>query len=266
MEERCVIHIENCPAFYILNQELSKLNIDNGMCSDAEKWLKYRWRARLPQVNFISYWEYIRPPKVDELEQVEFIGDWDWDLLLGENDYKKCIKKKFHIKGGAMKNVSKELTEEEIDIIEKNYLIKNDIEIGEMLGRKSGTIKRYRYKYGFLKQRQTFINEVDSDKKWCWYCSEVHSKEMFSFNSSKPDGLQDECKIAVKKLSIIRKQKKKEKIENIEKTCVDCGETMNITHFIKNISTSDGYSNKCKTCMNKEKNKPRFILGGEKNV
>lgn len=90
VEDRSVIHIENCPAFYILNQELSKLNIDNGMCSDAEKWLKYRWRARLPQVNFISYWEHIRPPRVDELEQVKFIGDWD--LLLGENDYKKCIK------------------------------------------------------------------------------------------------------------------------------------------------------------------------------
>lgn len=168
-----------------------------------------------------------------------------------------------------MSNRVNGLTEEEIDIVEKNYLIKSDDEIGEMIGKKGSTIKKYRYKYGFLKQRQTFMDEVDEDKKWCWYCSEVHNKDMFSVNSSKPDGLQDECKIAVKKLVIIRKQKKKEKIENIEnleKTCIDCGKLMSVKHFIKNISTTDGYSNKCKACMNNEKDKPRFILGGEKSV
>lgn len=66
--EKCLVYLENCPSYKILHMELNKRGIDNGICYDAENWLNYRWREKLPQMKYISYWEYIRPPRIDEIE------------------------------------------------------------------------------------------------------------------------------------------------------------------------------------------------------
>jgi len=79
---------------------------------------------------------------------------------------------------------------------------------------------------------------------------------MFNKNKSKPSGYQDECKIANKQITIERKQKKNKLNNDIKyKICEDCEEELPINMFIKNVSTRDGYSNKCKVCLNKDSNK-----------
>lgn len=71
IDERCSIHIEECPIYKCLHGELNKFNIDNGICHDAELWQKHRWREKLPQMKYVSYWEYIRPPRAEEIEQYD---------------------------------------------------------------------------------------------------------------------------------------------------------------------------------------------------
>lgn len=150
-----------------------------------------------------------------------------------------------------------DIDDEKIDYIEANYLKKSDKELSVELGLTESTVKSTRYKYGLKKQRQTSNNQLitEDGKKWCWYCNEFHDLSMFNKNKSKPSGYQDECRIANKQITIERKQKKN-KINNIKhKICDDCKEELPINMFIKNVSTKDGYSNKCKECLNKDSNK-----------
>jgi len=150
------------------------------------------------------------------------------------------------------------ISDEKIDYIETNYLKKSDKELAVELGLTESTVKSTRYKCGFKKQRQTSNNQLitEDGKKWCWYCNEFHNLSMFNKNKSKPSGYQDECKIANKQITIERKQKKNKLNNDIKyKICEDCEEELPINMFIKNVSTRDGYSNKCKVCLNKDSNK-----------
>lgn len=145
-----------------------------------------------------------------------------------------------------------------IDYIEANYLKKTDKEIGNEIGLSEYLIKKIRYECGFKKQRQTSNGQLitDDGKKWCWYCNEFHDISMFNKNKSKPSGYQDECRIANKQITIERNQKKNKISNNMKhKVCECCGEELSVNMFIKNVSTKDGYSNKCKECLNKDSNK-----------
>ncbi|HCL4447235.1 TPA: hypothetical protein N2D16_002840 [Clostridium botulinum] len=156
-------------------------------------------------------------------------------------------------------------TIEEDDYIEKYYLVKSDKEIGKILGLSETRIKLRRYKLGFKKQRQTFHKESPEGMKWCWFCNEHHPIEYFSKNKNKPDGLQDECKIAVKQMVLNRKAKQfKKKKNNVlkEKQCEKCDQIKTIENFIKNVSTKDGYSNLCRECLNENLNRKFKIKEG----
>lgn len=149
-----------------------------------------------------------------------------------------------------------EWTIKEDEYIEKYYLIKSDKDIANDLHNvTTGQVRSRRIELGFKKQRQTFIKEAPEGMKWCWYCSKFHPIEEFSKNKSKPDGVQDECRRAVKQMVLDRKFKnnKKKNKENLikEKLCVGCNTTKTIDNFIKNVSTLDGYSNLCIDCLNK---------------
>ena len=163
--------------------------------------------------------------------------------------------------------MSKEIniSDEKIDYIEANYLKKSDKELAVELELTESIVKSTRYKCGLKKQRQTSNNQLitEDGKKWCWYCNEFHDLSMFNKNKSKPSGHQDECRIANKQITIERNQKLKSKKTNKinYKICEECGEKLEIEMFIKNVSTKDGYSNKCKICMNKNSNKKYKIEG-----
>lgn len=78
-DDTCQVYIENCPIYPLIHRDLDELNIDNGICYDAENYQKHRWREKLPQMNYIAYWDLIRPPRIDELEEYVF----DFDKWLG---------------------------------------------------------------------------------------------------------------------------------------------------------------------------------------
>lgn len=81
VEDKCFVHIEYCPIFHFLNKDLLNENIENNLCYDAERWLRYEWREKIPHViKYIAYWECIKPSRVDDLEQREFTVDLN-DLL-----------------------------------------------------------------------------------------------------------------------------------------------------------------------------------------
>lgn len=150
------------------------------------------------------------------------------------------------------------ISDEKIDYIEANYLKKSDKELAIELGLTESIVKSTRYKCGLKKQRQTSNNQLitEDGKKWCWYCNEFHDISIFNRNKSKPSGYQDECRIANKQITIERKQKKNKINNKIEyKVCECCGEKLSVSMFIKNVSTKDGYSNKCRECLNKDSNK-----------
>lgn len=73
--EPCSVHIENSPMYFILSKELTDIGIDNGLYRDAEKWHHYRWYSKMPQMNYVAYWQIIKPTRIDEMEQKIFIGD-----------------------------------------------------------------------------------------------------------------------------------------------------------------------------------------------
>lgn len=154
-----------------------------------------------------------------------------------------------------MKNIN-QLTDEEIDYIERYYLTKTDYEVSKYLDVKESTVKRIRYKYDWKKQRQTSNKELfnKNGEKWCWYCNTYHDISWFNKNKNKPSGYQDECKIGSKQMTLKRKYKKQknEEIDIERKICEECGQELSIEMFIKNVSTKDGYSNKCKECMNED--------------
>ncbi|WP_252241546.1 hypothetical protein [Clostridium sp. ZBS18] len=156
-----------------------------------------------------------------------------------------------------MKN--EQLSEEQLDYIEKYYLTKSDKDISEEIKVSIGKIKSTRYKYSWKKQRQTSNKNLFNEKgeKWCWYCNTYHELSWFNKNKNKPSGYQDECKIGSKQMTLKRKyEKKKSKINKIKsKICEECEQELSINMFIKNVSTKDGYSNKCKNCMNKDLNR-----------
>ena len=153
-------------------------------------------------------------------------------------------------------------TIEELDYLEKYYKVKSDDEIAKELNKKVNDVKFTRYDYGYKKQGQTFNENKPIDQKWCWFCKKFHEKTEFSKNKNKPDGLQDECKRAVKMIRLKRNNKEKNKKIIIKsKVCSECGKEKKSDEFIKNVSTYDGLSNKCKECLNKE-NK-RFKVEGK---
>ncbi|MBY6838681.1 hypothetical protein [Clostridium botulinum] len=148
---------------------------------------------------------------------------------------------------------NEQLSEEQLDYIEKYYLIKPDEDISKEIKVSIAKIKNTRYKYGWKKQRQTSNKNLFNEKgeKWCWYCNTYHELSWFNKNKNKPSGYQDECRIAQKQINIERKLKKTER--NIKtKVCEECGQELSSEMFIKNVSTQDGYSNKCKECLNKD--------------
>ena len=143
-------------------------------------------------------------------------------------------------------------TQEDDDIISNFYKTCSDEEISETLGNKTkAQVQRRRMELGLKKQRQTVNKEKIEGMKWCWYCNEFHELDAFNNNKSKPDGKQDECRIATKLIGKER-NKQREKYNIIkEKTCSKCGETKLVESFIKNASTYDGYSKLCVECLNK---------------
>ena len=146
----------------------------------------------------------------------------------------------------------------EDDYIEKYYLVKSDEEIAKELNKTKSQITSRRLKLGFKKQRQTFHKEIIDGMKWCWHCNKFQPLDEFSKNKNKPDGYQDECKRAVKEIILNRKilEKKKKKQNNISnKTCSKCNINKNISAFVKNSSTIDGYSNLCRECLNENNTK-----------
>lgn len=160
-------------------------------------------------------------------------------------------------------------TLEEEDLIEKYYLIKSDKEISEMLDNKTeAQVRSKRMKLGLKKQRQTFHKKKIEGMKWCWYCNEYHELDAFNNNKNKADGKQDECRVATKYLIAKRKANKTKKSLNIkDKMCSSCGINKKIENFIKNVSTSDGYSNLCIDCLNKnEINRKYKNVEEKKNV
>jgi hypothetical protein len=161
-----------------------------------------------------------------------------------------------------------ELTVEQVDYIESNFRLKSDEEIAKDLNLKVGEVKKVRQECGFKKQRQTSNRQLitDDGRKWCWYCNKFHPLDAFNLNKNKPSGYQDECRIAQKKIKIERDKKKKQiKNSNIIKTkiCESCGEELDISMFIINVSTKDGLSNKCKSCLNKNLDRKFIIKGAE---
>lgn len=72
IDETCSVHIEDCPAYPFIHRDLEELEIDNGICYDAEKWHRNRWRERLSPMKYIAYWEHVRPPRIDEIEEYTF--------------------------------------------------------------------------------------------------------------------------------------------------------------------------------------------------
>lgn len=75
IDDRCYVNIEDCPVFQLIHRDLEKLEIESDINSDAEKYHRHKWRERLPQVKYISYWDLIRPPRIDELEEYTFDFD-----------------------------------------------------------------------------------------------------------------------------------------------------------------------------------------------
>jgi hypothetical protein len=160
-----------------------------------------------------------------------------------------------------------ELTVEQVDYIENNFRFKSDKEMSEELGLKEAEVKKVRSECGFKKQRQTSNRQLitDDGRKWCWHCNKFHPLDAFNLNKNKPSGYQDECRIAQKKIKIERDKKKKQiKDNNINKlkVCECCGEKLDVSMFIINVSTKDGLSNKCKKCLNKNLDR-KFIIKGE---
>lgn len=107
-----------------------------------------------------------------------------------------------------------EITDEQIDYIEVNYLKKSDKTIAKELNILESAVRSIRYKYDWKKQRQAkghheLFNE--NGEKWCWYCNEYHDISWFGKNKSKPSGYQDECKVGQKQMVIKRKFKKEKK-------------------------------------------------------
>lgn len=163
-----------------------------------------------------------------------------------------------------------ELSIEQVDYIEANFRTKSDEELAKDLGLKVGEIKKVRQECGFKKQRQTSNRQLitDDGRKWCWYCNKFHPLDAFNLNKNKPSGYQDECRIAQKKIKIERDKKKKQNINNIKieyKMCECCGEKLDKSMFIVNVSTKDGLSNRCKKCLNKNVDKKFIIKGEDKN-
>lgn len=139
---------------------------------------------------------------------------------------------------------------EEDKYIQENFNIEDDKDIAEKLHKTESQIKRRRYELGLKRQRQTIHKETVEGMKWCWRCEKFHPLDEFSNNKNKKDGKQDECKMAVKKARLAKKDSKNN-IELKEKKCKECSKTKSIKHFIKNVSTKDGYSNQCVDCLNK---------------
>lgn len=152
------------------------------------------------------------------------------------------------------------INDEKIEYIKVNYLKKLDKTIAIEIDETESLVRKVRLINGWKKQRQVkghteLFNEIG--EKWCWYCNEYHDVSKFSKNKSKPSGYQDECKTATKEIKLKRMEKNKVQEHNklTEKKCADCGEVRPIEEFIKSVSTEDGYSNKCKECLNKPNNR-----------
>lgn len=165
-----------------------------------------------------------------------------------------------------MKKSAYEWTIDELDHLEKYYKIKSDETLAGELKRTISNVRFTRLKYGFKRQGQTFNENVPEGKKWCWFCKEFHDKTEFNKNKRKPNGLQDECKRAVKTMALKRKaNKNKKQIKVKEKTCKKCNILKPIEEFVKNVSTEDGYTNKCKECLNEQLEKKYILNEGENN-
>lgn len=161
-----------------------------------------------------------------------------------------------------------EWTLSEDDYIEKYYLVKSDEELAKDLSKITSQVKKRRYDLGFTKQRQTPNRGTRKEgEKWCWYCAEYHKISEFNKNKRKEDGLQDECKRANKEINLKRKAKisKKKGNDILEKKCLKCDEVKSINNFIKNISTSDGYSKFCKQCLNENKTSRKYKMEDNSN-
>jgi len=155
---------------------------------------------------------------------------------------------------------------EEDDCIEKYYLVKSDAELANYLKKTESQVRTRRYELGFIKQRQIqHIGEKKDGMKWCWYCTEYHEISQFNKNKRREDGLQDECKRANKETTLKRKAMKNKKKEDgiLEKRCIKCDKLKSVDNFIKNISTTDGYSNLCKECLNENKILRKFKITEE---
>ena len=72
INEEIFVHIEQCSIYLCLHSDLFNRGIKCGQCHDAEYWHRNRWVQRLPQMNYISYWQVVRPLRVDEIKQIKY--------------------------------------------------------------------------------------------------------------------------------------------------------------------------------------------------
>lgn len=72
ISEASYVHIEDCPIYHLIHRDLNELYIGNGLCLDAEYWHRHRWRKKLPPMKYIAYWELVRVPRLDDLENDKF--------------------------------------------------------------------------------------------------------------------------------------------------------------------------------------------------
>lgn len=81
--------------------------------------------------------------------------------------------------------------------------------------------------------------------KRCYKCGDTKDLELFSKDSSRPDGRSNRCKECRKK---VKANPRTEFTIKSEKICVKCDNPKPIAEFRKNSRSSDGRNARCKLC------------------
>jgi hypothetical protein len=98
--------------------------------------------------------------------------------------------------------------------------------------------------------------------KRCAKCGEIKGLSWFNRNRSLSDGFDRYCRVCRNQVARSRKQRNKERnlkkgITITEKRCTKCGKIKSIEDFCKDLSTKDGLSYWCKSCLKQYNKKQR---------